>query len=138
MKYITTVSAIFTILGLFISGCSYKTPQPEDDFKCRVDGALAPQWACGYTKIEDKLTAVGTAKLTVYGDIYARNEAIEDGRLKIVKQIEELYKQSYSKKELNRVISELGSDIVQLKYWQNPINDDIFVLVGVSKKNFKN
>jgi len=133
MRNITFFSIIYTILILNISGCSYKAPQPEDDFKCRVEGALAPQWACGKSKTDGMLTVVGSAKLSSYGDIYSRNEAIKDAKAKIAKIVEDRYKDKYSKKELYDLLKEVKSSATQLKYWQNPINNDIFVLIGVSE-----
>ena len=133
MRNITFFSIIYTILILNISGCTYKTPQPEDDFKCRVEGALAPQWACGSSKVAGMLSVVGSAKLSSYGDIYSRNEAIKDGKEKLANLIEERYGKKYSKKEMYDLLKEVKSSATQLKYWQNPINNDIFVLIGVSE-----
>ncbi len=151
MKFMMTISAVAAVLMLGISGCSDKKPEPEEDFKCRIAGSLAPEWACGNASIDGAITAVGSAPLSKLGQGFSRREAMANGRSNLAQQIETLVKdkvETFSRSTgvaegevADKVSTQVSKQVAkvtlqgskQIKYWQNPSTEDIFVLMSVDE-----
>ena len=151
---ITTLALAFVLLSF--SGCSDKEPEVEDDFKCRIEGALAPEWACGNDIGGDMYTAVGSAPLSKLGQGFSRREAMANGRSNLAQQIETLVKdkvETFTRSTgvggaevADKVSTQVSKQVAkvalegskQIKYWQNPNTKDIFVLMAVKKGSVNN
>ncbi len=152
MKTLITTSIVISALLLGMSGCSdKKTQAPEDNFKCRIDGSLAPEWACGNASESGALTAVGTAPLSKMGQGFSRREAMANGRSNLAQQIETLVKdkvETFTRSTgiadaevADKVSTQVSKQVAkvtlqgskQIKYWQNPSTEDIFVLMSVDE-----
>ncbi len=136
---------------LAMSGCSDKEPEVDEDYKCTIAGALAPEWACGNEVIEGEITAVGVAPLSKMGQGFSRREAMANGRSNLAQQIETLVKDKVetftratgvaSAEVADKVSTQVSKQVAkvslqgsrQIKYWQNPANEEIFVLMSVSE-----
>lgn len=145
-KYLSAV-AFSTVLMLSVTGCGDKEPEP--DFKCKIDGALAPEWACGNTGVEGAITAVGSAPLSKLGQGFSRREALANGRSNLAQQIQTLVKdkvESFTRSTgvggdevADKVSTQVSKQVAkvslqgskQVKYWQQPENKDIYILVSV-------
>lgn len=147
---------ISTALALSFTACSNKTPEPtqdqeQTDFRCRIDSQLAPEWACGNATTEGSITAVGSAPLSKLGQGFSRREALANGRSNLAQQIQSLVKDkvtTFSRatgvggaEVADKVSTQVSNQVAkvslqgskQIKFWQNPANSDIYVLVGVSE-----
>jgi len=149
---------ISTALAISFSACSSKEAKPEAaieqeqaDFRCRIDSQLAPEWACGNAAIDGSITAVGSAPLSKLGQGFSRREALANGRSNLAQQVNTLVKDKVttfsrstgvtdsevadkvSTQVSNQVAKQSLSGSKQMKYWQNPGNNDIYVLVGVDE-----
>ncbi len=152
MKRMLTTTALAAALLLGISGCSNKEAQaPEDDFKCRIDGSLAPEWACGNVSETGMITAVGSAPLSKLGQGFSRREAMANGRSNLAQQIETLVKdkvETFTRSTgvaegevADKVSTQVSKQVAkvtlkgskQIKYWQNPGTQDIYVLMSVDE-----
>lgn len=149
MKQWSMASALAVLLVM--SGCSDKEPKVDDGFKCTIAGALAPEWACGNTVIEGEFTAVGSAPLSKLGQGFSRREAMANGRSNLAQQIETLVKDKVetftrstgvaSAEVADKVSTQVSKQVAkvslqgskQIKYWQNPATEEIFVLMSVSQ-----
>jgi hypothetical protein len=139
--------------ALLITGCSDKDPEVEknSDFECRIAGSLAPTWACGDSKIDGYVTAVGSAPLSKIGHGFSRREALANGRSNLAQQIETLVKdkvETFARSTgiggdevADKVSTQVSKQVAkvtlkgskQIKYWENPSNNDIYLLVSVSQ-----
>lgn len=152
MKHLIMSTTLAAALVLGFSACSDKEPQaPEDDFKCRIDGSLAPEWACGNAPADGALTAVGTAPLSKLGQGFSRREAMANGRSNLAQQIETLVKdkvETFTRStgvaegevadkvstQVSKQVAKVGlQGSKQIKYWQNPSTQDIYVLMSVDE-----
>lgn len=151
MKKIMTVAAFSAALMLGVTGCSDKSPEPEDDFKCRIEGSLAPEWACGNGVMEGAITAVGSAPLSKLGQGFSRREAMANGRSNLAQQIQTLVKdkvEAFTRSTgvggdevADKVSTQVSKQVAkvtlqgskQIKYWQSPSTKEIFVLMSVSE-----
>jgi len=146
-----------TALALTFTACGDKQPEPtaaeqeQADFRCRIDSQLAPEWACGNAATEGSITAVGSAPLSKLGQGFSRREALANGRSNLAQQIQTLVKDKVTtfarstgvaKGEVaDKVSTQVSNQVAkvslsgskQIKFWQNPSNSDIYVLVGVSE-----
>lgn len=150
MKKIMTIAAFSAALILGIAGCG-EEPKPKDDFKCRIEGSLAPEWACGNAPIEGAITSVGSAPLSKLGQGFSRREAMANGRSNLAQQIQTLVKDKVesftratgvgSAEVADKVSTQVSKQVAkvtlqgskQIKYWQNPTTKDIFVLMSVAE-----
>ena len=150
---------IATALMASLTGCGDKSPnlaQEEADFRCRIDGQLAPEWTCGNSDPSDsaqagKITAVGSAPFSKLGQGFSRREALANGRSNLAQQIQTTVK---DKVELftratgvggaevaDKVSTQVSKQVAkvtlngskQINFWQNATNNSIYVLVGVSE-----
>jgi hypothetical protein len=143
-----------TLAGvLLITGCSDKDPEVEEnsDFECRIAGSLAPTWACGDSTMDGYITAVGSAPLSKIGHGFSRREALANGRSNLAQQIETLVKdkvETFARSTgiggdevADKVSTQVSKQVAkvtlkgskQIKYWENPSNNDIYLLVSVSQ-----
>jgi len=156
---IKTIGSIFlaAVLAASFTGCNKKaTPeelaeQEQADFRCRIDSQLAPEWACGNANLDGSITAVGSSPLSKLGQNFSRREAMANARSNLAQQIETLIK---DKVELfaratgvggaevaDKVSTQVSKQVAkvtlngskQLKFWQNPSTQSIYVLVGVDE-----
>ena len=145
---------IATALMATLTGCGDKKPtaaEEEADFRCRIDGQLAPEWSCGNAGFDGAVTAVGSAPLSKLGQGFSRREALANGRSNLAQQIQTTVK---DKVELftratgvggaevaDKVSTQVSKQVAkvtlngskQMKMWQNPANNSLYVLVGVSE-----
>jgi len=147
MKKFLFAIAISAALILSITACSDKDPEP--DFKCHIDGTLAPEWACGNSGVEGAITAVGSAPLSKLGQGFSRREAMANARSNLTQQIQTLVKDKVeiftratgvaNAEVADKVSTQVSKQVAkvtlkgskQIKYWQNPSTQDIFLLVSV-------
>lgn len=152
-----TLGSLFlaAALAATFTGCADKKPttsaQEDADFRCRIDSQLAPEWACGNASPDGAIAAVGSAPLSKLGQNFSRREAMASARSNLAQQIQTLVK---DKVELftratgvggaevaDKVSTQVSKQVAkvtlngskQMKYWQNPSTQDIYVLVGVSE-----
>ncbi len=142
--------ALWTTALLF-SGCSNKDPEVvEESFECRIAGALAPTWACGNSELEGYYSAVGSAPLSKIGHGFSRREALANGRSNLAQQIETLVKdkvETFARSTgigagevADKVSTQVSKQVAkvtlqgskQVKYWENPNNGDIYLLVSIA------
>jgi hypothetical protein len=153
MKKFMTTTAVLAALLLGVSGCGDKAPEPEDDFKCRIEGSLAPEWACGNSPVEGAITAVGSAPLSKLGQGFSRREAMANGRSNLAQQIQTLVKdkvETFTRSTgvggaevADKVSTQVSKQVAkvslqgskQIKFWQHPSTKDIFVLMSVSESS---
>ncbi|MEA2110909.1 MAG: LPP20 family lipoprotein [Campylobacterota bacterium] len=139
--------------ALLFTGCSDKDPEVEanEDFECRIAGALAPTWTCGSSNIDGYITAVGSAPLSKIGHGFSRREALANGRSNLSQQIETLVKdkvETFARSTgiggdevADKVSTQVSKQVAkvtlkgskQIKYWENPSNSDIYLLVSISQ-----
>ena len=145
---------VATALMASLTGCGDKKPTAaaeEADFRCRIDGQLAPEWSCGNAGLDGTVTAVGSAPLSKLGQGFSRREALANGRSNLAQQIQTTVK---DKVELftratgvggaevaDKVSTQVSKQVAkvtlngskQMKLWQNPANNSLYILVGVSE-----
>jgi hypothetical protein len=148
-----------TILAISITGCNKKlTPEEasakeDSTFQCKIDGNLAPKWACGNGLVDGSITAVGSAPLSKLGQGFSRREAMANGRSNLAQQIQTLVKdkvETFTRSTgvrgaevADKVSTQVSKQVArvslsgskQVKYWQNPTNSDIYVLMSVSENS---
>lgn len=142
----------FLYMSILITGCSEKTPTPEAvDIRCRIDGALAPEWACASNQPEGMVTAVGSAPFSKLGLEFSKHEAMSNARSNLAQQIQTLvvtkvkaFSQSNDLGD-DTIVNNIARDVAkqaakktlkrseQLKFWQNENTKDVYVLVGVAQ-----
>ena len=144
-----------TALALSFTACSSKEPEAKaeekGDFRCRIDSQLAPEWACGNAGVDRKITAVGSAPLSKLGQGFSRREALANGRSNLAQQIKTLVKDKVTtfsrstgvsdSEVADKVSTQVSNQVAkvslsgskQIKFWQNPGNSDIYVLVGIDE-----
>ena len=147
-----------TALALTFTACSGKDAKPdtqpgaeEENFRCRIDSQLAPEWACGNATIDGSITAVGSAPLSKLGQGFSRREALANGRSNLAQQIQTLVKDQVTTfarstgvadgEVADKVSTQVSNQSAkaslrgskQVKFWQNPGNNDIYVLVGLDE-----
>jgi len=139
------------VTAVTFSGCSDKDPETaEESFECRIAGALAPTWACGNSKLEGYYTAVGSAPLSKIGHGFSRREALANGRSNLAQQIETLVKDKVEtfarstgiggNEVADKVSTQVSKQVAkvtlqgskQVKYWENPNTQDIYLLVSIA------
>ena len=152
MTKMLTSAALAALLVAGFTGCS-KEAKPEDDFRCKIDNVLAPEWACGSAGVEGAVTAVGSAPLSKLGQGFSRREAMANGRSNLAQQIQTLVKDKVEtfarstgvggSEVADKVSTQVSKQVAkvtlngskQMKFWQHPTNKDIHVLVGVSENS---
>ena len=142
---------------LLFTGCSDKDPEvASEDFECRIAGSLAPTWACGSSDIDGYVTAVGSAPLSKIGHGFSRREALANGRSNLAQQIETTVKdkvETFARSTgiggdevADKVSTQVSKQVAkstlkgskQIKYWENPSNNDIYLLVSISQDELNN
>jgi hypothetical protein len=147
MKKFLSIVALSVALLLSISGCGDKEPEPE--FKCHINGSLAPEWACGNVGVEGAISAVGSAPLSKLGQGFSRREAMANARSNLTQQIQTLVKDKVevftrstgvaNAEVADKVSTQVSKQVAkvtlkgskQTKYWQSPSTKEIFLLVSV-------
>ena len=101
MIRILTTTLLAGLLAVSFTGCSDKEPVPagteEAEIRCRIDSALAPEWACGNTMPEDTVAGVGSAPLSKLGEEFSRREAMASARSNLAQKIQTLVKSKVEK-----------------------------------------
>lgn len=151
-----SIGSIFlaAAMAATFSGCADKAPEVAEekaDFRCRINDTLAPEWACGNESVEGAITAVGSAPMSKLGEGFSRREAIANGRSNLAQQIQTLVKdkvETFSRSTgvggdevADKVSTQVSKQVAkvtlngskQIKRWQDPTNNDIYVLIGVSE-----
>lgn len=145
---------IATLLSIASTGCSDKTPKVEEaDIRCRIDGSLAPEWACTNAPIEGTITAVGSAPLSKLGLGFSKREAMANARSNLAQQIQTLVKTQVKAFSLSsgvgedevadNVSTEVSKQVAkatlkgsqQLKFWQNKTTKDLYILAGIAEND---
>lgn len=134
-------SRLLVLLSLlYLTGCSQqRTPAPEPaDIRCRVDGALAPEWVCSTEQFTDEVTAIGSAPLSKLGLEFSRHEALSAARADLARQTRSLLLEQIEKPDgVDSVSDDVAKKVIkdarQLKTWQNGNTQDVYVLIGISK-----
>jgi hypothetical protein len=103
--------------------------------------------------IADTITSVGSAPLSKLGQNFSRTEAMSNGRSNLALQIETLVKTKVEQfarstgvgaaEVADKVSTQVSKNVAkvtlqgskQMKFWQNPANQDIYVLVGLPEGN---
>lgn len=154
MNKILLSSSLLLLVSLGFTACS-SDPEPEKPMpikECVIDLEEAPVWACGIVNgYEDMYTATGTAKMSKAGAGFTRKNAMADGRANLAQQIQVEVKSKITQfaattgigkdESVDSAITQVSKQVAkvtlngskQLAYWQHPKNNDIYVLMGVSK-----
>lgn len=152
-----SIGSIFlaAALAATFTGCADKaagvSAEEKADFRCRINNVLAPEWACGNESVDGAITAVGSAPMSKLGEGFSRREAIANGRSNLAQQIETLVKdkvETFSRSTgvggdevADKVSTQVSKQVAkvtlngskQIKRWQDPTNNDIYVLIGVDE-----
>ncbi len=153
-NYLMMVSIIGAVI---LTGCSDKGFKAvSNSFECRISGSLAPTWACGNSNIEGYVTAVGSAPLSKIGHGFSRREALANGRSKLAQQVEMAVKDKVETfvrstgiggdEVADKVSTHVSKQVAkvtltgskQIKYWENPSSNDIYLLVSISEDKLNN
>ncbi len=150
------LSVLLTLVLLAFSACSSgpkaDTLDIDEDFKCSKDGVMAPEWVCGNVEHEDIEVAVGRAEYSKIGKSFTHKEATANG-VEQIKKESQLYVRKKVRTFARMMDEELGqmaddifegmsqeianlekNDYKQIKEWQNPKNDDLYVLIAIQDK----
>jgi len=161
MNKILISSTLAALLALTFTGCSGDEPKPEEKpvaiTECTIDQSDAPKWACGIVNgYDDMYTATGTAKMSKAGAGFSRKSAMADGRSNLSQQIETEVKSKIEQfarttgiganETVDTATTQVAKQVAhvtlngskQLAYWQHPKNNDIYVLMGVTKESVNN
>ncbi len=161
MNKILLSSSVAVLISLAMTGCGGDEPKPDAKpiaiSECVIDKADAPKWACGIVNGYDEMyTATGTAKMSKAGAGFSRKNAMADGRSNLAQQIETEVKDKIERfarttgigasETVDTATTQVSKQVAkvtlngskQLAYWQHPDNDDIYVLMGVSKESVNN
>ncbi|MCJ7765128.1 MAG: LPP20 family lipoprotein, partial [Thiovulaceae bacterium] len=122
--------------------------------ECSIDKAVAPSWACGMVEgYDDMITSVGTARMSKAGAGFTRRNAMANGRSNLAQQIETVVKDKVEtftrstgiaeSETVDTVATQVSKQVAkvslngskQLAYWQHPGNNDIYLLMGVTKES---
>jgi len=153
MTKVLSMAVLSTALMFSLTGCSDKEPVPEDNFQCRIEGTLAPEWACGNSVggVEGQITSVGSAPISKLGQGYSRREAMANGRSSLAQQIQTLVKDKVdsftrstgvgTREVADKVSTQVSKQVAkvtlagskQIKFWQHPETKDVFVLMSASE-----
>jgi hypothetical protein len=162
MKKILLSSTLAALMAISFSGCGGEEPKPEVKpvevplpiAECTIDKAEAPSWACGMIDgFDDMITSVGTARMSKAGAGFTRRNAMANGRSNLAQQIETLVKDKVEtftrstgiaeSETVDTVSAQVSKQVAkvtlngskQLAYWQHPGNNDIYLLMGVTKES---
>ncbi len=143
--------------AMMVTGCSDKDPEAaRNSFECHIADSLAPTWACGNSNIDGYVTAVGSAPLSKIGHGFSRREAFANGRSNLAQHIEITVKdkvETFARSTgiggdevADKVSTQVSKQVAkvtltgskQMKYWENPSNNDIYLLVGISQDELNN
>lgn len=140
-----------TFAGCADKASGVKAADEQADFRCRINNVLAPEWACGNESVEGAITAVGSAPMSKLGEGFSRREAIANGRSNLAQQIQTLVKdkvETFSRSTgvggdevADKVSTQVSKQVAQatlngskqIKRWQDPTNNDIYVLIGIDE-----
>jgi len=157
MKMITKglLISLSTIAVLGLTGCGgadVKPAQEEGDFRCKKEGVLAPEWTCTPI-VEGSFSEVGSAPLSAAGEGFSRREALANGRSNLAQQVESTVKDKVETfvrgtgigagESVDKVTTQVSKQVAnvtlkgskQVKYWQNPKSNTIYVLVAVPESS---
>ncbi|NOQ30832.1 MAG: hypothetical protein GQ570_06885 [Helicobacteraceae bacterium] len=116
---------IFLVLLSFIFlGCGPKmiklTPIEQSNmYKCRIDNALAPEWLCGKEIYTNRVTVIGSSSIDQNSRESTIKKAFESAEVKLLKKL------NYS--------PTTSHEFIQLKLWQNPNSNKIYLLISEKK-----
>ena len=154
LKNIGTVMALSAVV--ILTGCSSKTLDEKKVAtqvveECVISGEIAPSWACGTSTTEGSFTSVGSANKSKLGHGYTNREALANARSSLAQQIEtevkdkvESFMRSTGVQEAevaDKVTSQVSKQVAkvtlqgskQVKYWENPKDNSIYVLVAIDQ-----
>ncbi len=154
MKMITKglLISLSTMAVLGLTGCGGADAKPVDqaeaDFRCHKEGVLAPEWTCT-PLVEGSYAEVGSAPMSAAGENFSRREALANGRSNLAQQIETKVKDKVETfvrgtgigggESVDKVTTQVSKQVAQvtlkgskqIKYWQNPKSNTIYVLMAV-------
>jgi len=88
MKKTVSSIALATLIFTGFIGCSDKAPEPQkEDFRCKQENVLAPQWTC-IPMAEGAYAGVGIAEKSAAGAAHMRRVALANGRSDLAQQIQ--------------------------------------------------
>ena len=159
MNKILLSTSLLLLVGLGFTACS-GDPEPEKPEmikECVIDLEEAPVWACGIVNgYDDMYTSTGSAKMSKAGAGFSRKNAMADGRSNLAHQVQVEIKAKITQfaattgigdsETVDSAITQVSKQVAkvtlngskQLAYWQHPKNNDIYVLMGVSKEGVNN
>ena len=129
--------------------------RPKTIDECIVDSETAPNWVCGVIEglEENYITDVGSAPSLGASNNFVRKSALANARGNLAQQLkthivdkasnkEKLSAKSnekiitYDSSQSTQQVSELSmKNSKQLAWWQHPGTKEIYILVGISKKD---
>jgi len=154
MKMITKglLISLSTMAILGVTGCGGADAQPADqaeaDFRCHKEGVLAPEWTCT-PMVEGSYAEVGSAPMSAAGEGFSRREALANGRSNLAQQVETKVKDKVETfvrgtgigggESVDKVTTQVSKQVAQvtlkgskqIKYWQNPKSNTIYVLIAI-------
>ena len=144
--------SVAAMIGL--TGCGGEEPKPVDqaeaDFRCHKEGVLAPEWTCT-PLVEGSYAEVGSAPMSNAGENFSRREALANGRSNLAQQIETKVKDKVETfirgtgiaqgESVDKVTTQVSKQVAQVtlkgskqvKYWQNPKTQSIYVLMAIGE-----
>ncbi len=150
IKNIKTI-AMAAVVAATLVGCGQPQPaQDEGDFRCKQEGVLAPEWTCNPQSYEGAIVGLGSAPMSKAGMNFTRNNAMAAARNDLALQIETQVKAKVENfvrgtgvgdsEVVDSVSTQVSKQLTkttlngskQLKFWQNPKSNTIYLLVGVS------
>ncbi len=90
MNKILSSIVLAGLAAAIMTGCSSKTPAPEDegvDRRCKQENVLAPKWTC-VPQAEGAYAGLGIAQKSAAGIGHMRKIALADGRSDLAQQIQ--------------------------------------------------
>ncbi len=147
--------SLSAMVVLGVTGCGGDTPKPaeeEGDFRCHKEGVLAPEWACT-PDVAGAFADVGSAPLSAAGEGFSRREALANARSNLAQQVESKVKDKVetfvrgtgigSGESVDKVTTQVSKQVAQVtlkgskqvKYWQNPKTNTIYVEVAVPESS---
>jgi len=156
MRKSTLYTLALTLSLLMFSACS-DGPKPDsldldEDLKCTQRGVSAPEWVCGNVEHDEMQLAIGRAPMYKIGSSFTMSEAKADGVSKVKHDVyayvrkkvrsfarsldPELGKLTNANEEtIAKAVTESeDNDFKQIKQWEQPVDKELFVLVGLQNK----
>jgi len=159
LKTFTKSVLVVSMASVLFTGCNQPQTAPvaaTDQFACKQDGVLAPEWTCD-PYIEGAIVSLGIAQKNAGNDkAFQRTEAIAAARDALVRQVKvkvstllKSYKASTGSgadatfdKSSSTVSKQLASQTLSGsrqvgRSWSNPKTGEFFIMVGMEKAPIK-